>query len=132
MKTVWCNGSFDLLHPAHIELFKIAKTLAGDGKVIVGLDSDERIREKKGFRRPINTIEDRKIMLESIRYIDLVLEFDSDKGLTNLLQMIRPDIMLLGGDWRDGKVIGSEYAQEVRFFDRKNGYSTTGIINRAS
>ena len=63
-KIVWTNGCFDLLHPGHIELFKIGKSL-GD-KLIVGLDSDERVRDLKGDTRPINTFIDRKEILEAI------------------------------------------------------------------
>lgn len=130
-KTVWCNGCFDLLTPAHIELFSIAKNLAGNGgRVIVGIDSDEKVRNSKGDTRPINTFTDRKIMLEAIRYIDLVLEFDDRCGLENLIQLIKPDIMLLGGDWRYGDVVGREYCNDVRFLDRRKGYSTTDIIRR--
>ena len=76
-KIVWTNGCFDLLHPGHIELFKIGKSL-GD-KLIVGLDSDERVRDLKGDTRPINTFIDRKEILDAIKYIDVVVEFNSDK-----------------------------------------------------
>jgi len=132
-KTVWCNGVFDILHVSHIELFSIARNLAGnDGRVIVGIDSDEKVRNSKGDTRPINTFTDRKIMLESIRYIDLVLEFDDRCGLENLIQLIKPDIMLLGGDWRHGDVVGRDYCNDVRFLDRREGYSTTDIIMRCN
>jgi len=54
--TVWVNGTFDVLHAGHIKLFRHAKMLAGvDGKVICGIDVDERISSKKGPSRPINT-----------------------------------------------------------------------------
>ena len=130
-KTVWLNGCFDILTPAHIELFSVARSLAGSkGRVIVGLDSDAKVRNSKGPTRPINTFVDRKIMLEAIRYIDLVLEFSDRKGLENLIQMVKPDIMLLGGDWRNGDVVGRDYCQDVRFLDRREGYSSTEIIRR--
>ena len=130
-KTVWLNGCYDLLTPAHVELFSVARSLAGtEGRVIVGLDSDNKVRNSKGPSRPINTFIDRKIMLESIRYIDLVLEFDDREGLENLIQMIKPDIMLLGSDWRLGDVVGREFCKDVRFLDRREGYSSTDIIRR--
>ena len=73
-KTVWCNGVFDIIHASHVELFSVARLLAGtEGRVCVGLDSDAKVRNSKGESRPINSFIDRKIMLESIRYIDLVL-----------------------------------------------------------
>jgi len=130
-KTIWCNGVFDILTPAHIELFSVARSLAGtEGRVVVGLDSDAKVKNSKGDSRPINTFLDRKIMLESIRYIDLVLGFDDRQSLTNLIQLIKPDIMLLGGDWRHGDVVGREFCQDVRFLDRREGYSTTEVIRR--
>lgn len=130
-KTVWCNGVYDILTPAHVELFSVARSLAGtEGRVIVGLDSDRKVRNSKGPSRPINTFIDRKIMLESIRYIDLVLEFDDREGLENLIQMIKPDIMLLGSDWRLGDVVGREFCKDVRFLDRREGYSSTDVIRR--
>ena len=130
-KTVWLNGCYDILTPAHIELFSVARSLAGtEGRVVIGLDSDNKVRNSKGPSRPINTFIDRKIMLESIRYIDLVLEFDDRDGLRNLIQMIKPDIMLLGGDWRHGDVVGREFCEDVRFLDRRKGYSSTDIIRR--
>ncbi len=129
-KIVWTNGCFDLLHPGHIELFKVGKSL-GD-KLIVGLDSDERVSEMKGYSRPINTFEDRKAILEAIKYIDLVLEFDSETELENLIQLYKPDILIDGGDWRHANGVGRQYAKEVRFFDRIKGWSSTRIIQRCA
>jgi len=130
-KVVWLNGCFDILTPAHIELFSVGRTLAGDhGKVIVGLDSDSKVKNSKGPTRPINSFEDRKVMLESIRYIDLVLGFDDTEGLESLIEMIKPDIMLLGGDWKNGHVVGRNHCQDIRFLERRSGYSTTEIIRR--
>ena len=129
-KIVWTNGCFDLLHPGHIELFKVGKSLGK--KLIVGLDSDERVREMKGDTRPINTFEDRKAILEAIKYIDLVLEFDSEEELENLIQLYKPDILIDGGDWRNANGVGRQYAKEVRFFDRIKGWSSTRIIERCA
>jgi D-beta-D-heptose 7-phosphate kinase/D-beta-D-heptose 1-phosphate adenosyltransferase len=65
-KIVWTNGCFDILHPGHIELFKIGKSL-GD-KLIVGLDSDKKVRNDKGHNRPINTFQDRKNQLDILMW----------------------------------------------------------------
>ena len=129
-KIVWTNGCFDLLHPGHIELFKIGKSL-GD-KLIVGLDSDERVRELKGDTRPINTFADRKEILDAIKYIDVVLEFNSDKELESLIELYNPDILIDGGDWRMDSGVGRHYAKETRFFNRIGGYSSTKIIERCA
>ncbi len=126
-KIIWVNGCFDLLHPGHIELFKIAKSL-GD-KLVVGLDSDKKVRKDKGHNRPINTFQDRKTILESIKYIDVVVGFDTRQELENLIELYNPDILIDGGEWRDDGV-GREYAKETRFFDRIGGYSSTKIIQK--
>ena len=128
MIKVWTNGCFDILHRGHIEMFEYAKSL-GD-VLIVGIDSDERVKKDKGEGRPINNLDDRAIVLQSIKYIDRVVEFDSTNELRNLIKDIRPDIMVIGSDWKGKKVVGEEYAGKVDFFNRIEGYSTTDIIEK--
>ena len=126
-KIVWCNGTFDILHPGHIELCKIGKSL-GD-KLIVATDTDEKIRQDKGPSKPINNLCDRVSMLQAIKYIDEVFYFNDRKELEGLIELYSPDILLLGDDWRGGDVVGVQYAKEVRFLPRLN-YSSTDIIKR--
>ena len=128
MSIVWTNGTFDILHPGHIQLFKVAKEL-GD-MVIVGTDTDEKIKKDKGSDRPINDLCYRVAMLEAIKYIDAVHTFDTRSELEGLIQMYNPDILLIGDDWRDGDVVGREYAKEVRFLPRVGGYASSNTIKR--
>ena len=125
-KIIWVNGCFDILHRGHIEMFKYAKSL-GD-RLIVGLDSDEKVRKDKGGDRPINKLEDRMVVLDAIKYIDIVLDFNSTDELEYLIKDIKPDIMIIGSDWKDKKIIGEKYAGKVEFFDRIEDYSTTKIL----
>ena len=125
---VWTNGTFDILHPGHIELFKVARSL-GD-KVIVATDTDEKIKKDKGFDRPINDLCYRVAMLEAIKYIDVVHTFGSRQELEDLIQLYEPDILLLGDDWRDGDVVGWEHAGETRFLPRVGGYASSNTIKR--
>ena len=127
VKIVWCNGTFDILHPGHIELFKVGKSL-GD-KLIVATDTDEKIRQDKGSSKPVNNLCDRISMLQAIKYIDEVLYFGNRKELEGLIELYSPDILLLGDDWRGGDVVGRQYAKEVKFLPRLN-YSTTKIIEK--
>ena len=124
---VWCNGTFDILHPGHIELFKVGKSLGK--KLIVATDTDEKIRKDKGTFKPINNLCDRVSMLQAIKYIDEVLYFDTREELEGLIKMYMPDILLLGDDWQGGDVVGKEYARDIRFLPRLN-YSTTKIITK--
>ena len=75
---VWVNGTFDVMHVGHIKLLEYANSL---GIVRVGLDTDERIKENKGFNRPINSLQDRIDFMESIKYVDSVVSFGSDEEL---------------------------------------------------
>ena len=126
-KIVWCNGTFDILHPGHIELFKVGASLGK--KLIVATDTDEKIRKDKGAFKPVNNLCDRISMLQAIKYIDEVLYFNDRKELEGLIKLYMPDILLLGDDWKGGDVVGKEYAKEVRFLPRLN-YSTTDIIKK--
>ena len=126
-RIVWCNGTFDILHPGHIELFKVGKSL-GD-KLIVATDTDEKIRQDKGASKPINNLCDRISMLQAIKYIDEVFYFNDRKELEGLIELYSPDILLLGDDWKGGDIVGIQYAKEVRFLPRLN-YSTTEIIDK--
>ena len=128
MKTVWTNGCFDVLHRGHIELFKHAKSLGQ--KLIVGIDSDTKVKKDKGNNRPINNAEDRKFILESIKYIYQVLVFHSKEELENLIKQVKPDIMVIGSDWKNKKVIGDEHTNKLLFFERVGDYSTTNILNK--
>ena len=128
MTTVWTNGTFDILHPGHIELFKVARAL-GD-RVIVATDTDEKIKADKGEHKPVNDLCYRVAMLEPIKYIDVVHTFGSRQELEDLIQLYEPDILLLGDDWRDGDVVGWEHAGETRFLPRVGGYASSNTIER--
>jgi D-beta-D-heptose 7-phosphate kinase/D-beta-D-heptose 1-phosphate adenosyltransferase len=128
MSLIWVNGCFDILHRGHIELLRYAKSLGTC--LIVGIDADWRVRESKGHKRPFNNEKDRKFMLESIRYVDRVVVFQTGSELTDMIRAFKPDKMVVGSDYRDKTVVGSEHAKEVDFFDRIGDYSTTKILEK--
>ena len=128
MKYVFVNGTFDVLHRGHVELLKYAKD-QGD-ILIVAIDSDERVRSMKGSSRPVHSEKERKYMLENLKPVDQVFVFESSEELEKLVEVIKPAIMIVGSDWKGRKVIGSEHAKSLRFFDRIEGYSSTEIIQR--
>lgn len=126
MRKVFVNGTFDILHRGHIELLNYAKSL-GD-YLIVGIDTDDRVKQLKGETRPIHSQEERKFLLENLNSVDEVKCFGCDAELINLVKSVEPDIMIVGNDYLNKKVIGSKYAKQLRFFNRIDGYSTTQII----
>ena len=126
IKIVWTNGCFDILHRGHLEMLKYAKSL-GD-YVIVGNDSDEKVRKDKGSCRPYYNVDDRKFALKSLKYVDEVVVFDSADKLEVIIRSISPHTMVIGSDWKGKTVIGEKFCGELKFFDRIGDYSTTNIL----
>ena len=124
--TVWVNGCFDVVHAGHIELLKYARSV-GD-RLVVGLDTDERVQSSKGPTRPINSLLHRKAVMEAIRYVDEVVAFGSDEALQNAIQWSKATFIVVGKEY-EGRVIGSEFVKEVKYFDRLYDLSTTNIIS---
>ena len=126
MKKIFVNGTFDLLHPGHLQLLNFAKS-CGD-YLIVAIDTDDRVREKKGPTRPIYNQEERVFFLRMLKPVDQVETFSSDKELESLIKELKPDIMIVGSDWKGKSVIGSYYSSKLIFFDRIEEYATTKTI----
>jgi D-beta-D-heptose 7-phosphate kinase/D-beta-D-heptose 1-phosphate adenosyltransferase len=129
MNVVFTNGCFDILHIGHITLLQECKKLSNGGKVIVGLNSDISIKKLKGDQRPINDQYSRKILLESLKYVDDVIIFEEDTPEL-LLSKILPDILVKGGDYLIDQIIGKQYAKKVVIFPYINGVSTTRTIEK--
>jgi D-beta-D-heptose 7-phosphate kinase/D-beta-D-heptose 1-phosphate adenosyltransferase len=127
MTTVMVNGTFDVLHPGHIALLNTARSY-GD-HLIVAIDTDRRVKELKGDKRPINNQNDRRIMLSSLKAVDIVELFDSKEELIKLMERYQPDIYVKGSDWKhDTKSTAHQYCKEVIYYDRIEEYSSTRII----
>lgn len=123
---IFVNGSFDILHSGHLDLLNYAKSI-GD-YLLVALDSDERIREKKGKDRPFNNQHNRVMLMKNLKPVNEVAIFDTDEELTSLIKNYSPDIMIVGSDWEGKPIIGSQYSKEVIYYERKNNESTTKTI----
>ncbi len=132
MKKIFVNGTFDILHPGHLQLLNFAKSL-GD-YLLVAIDTDDRVKQKKGNDRPVFNQEERSFFLSNLKAVDEVSFFSTDEELENTIREFAPDIMIVGSDWKGKPVIGSQYAKELKFYDRIKDYSTTStiqaIINR--
>ena len=127
MKTVFVNGTFDIIHRGHLELLNYAKSR---GYVIVGIDTDECVREKKGYGRPVHNQEERKFLLENLKSVDEVIFFSSEPEFEELIKTLKPDIIIVGSDWKDKSTIKTYYDGELIFFDRMEEYSTSKTIGR--
>ena len=126
-KIVFTNGCFDILHVGHVSYLEKAAKLGRH--LILGLNSDDSVRRLKGEIRPLVRELDRARILASLSCVDAVVIFHEDTP-TKLIQLIRPDILVKGGDYRPDQVAGREYAGKVEIIKFEEGYSTTGLVEK--
>ena len=125
-RVIFTNGCFDILHRMHIELLKFCKS-RGD-YVVVGLNSDASVKALKGDKRPINKEDDRKYVLESLKFVDEVIIFEEETPF-NLVKELKPDEIVKGGDYKVEDIAGHEFAPVV-LFNYNNSYSTTNTLEK--
>ena len=131
-RIVFTNGCFDLLHIGHTRYLKEAKGL-GD-RLVVGLNSDDSVRQlAKGTDRPIVPADQRAEVLAALACVDYVTIFDEPDPLA-LIQALRPNILVKGGDWSTDRIVGKEFVEaqggSVRNIPLVPDISTTAIIQR--
>lgn len=127
-RTGFVCSSFDIIHPGYILLLKEAKSLCD--KVIVGLHSDPSI-ERSWKNSPVQSLEERKIVLEAISYVDGIVVYDTEKDLLGLLTTINPDVRILGTDYKHKESFtGKELNIPVHFHERNHNWSTTNLKKR--
>ena len=114
---------FDLLHAGHILMLKDAKNQCD--YLIVGLQTAPTIDRPKTKNKPIQTIEERKIQLEAIKFVDETIIYDSEKDLYRMLKKINPDVRILGSDYENKSFTGDDLNIEVYYHKRNHNYSST-------
>ena len=124
---VFTNGCFDILHRGHVLYLQQAAMLGQH--LVVGLNSDASVKRLKGETRPLVKQEDRAILLSALACVDEVVIFEEDTP-KELLQVLRPDILVKGGDYKADEVIGRESVKRVEIISFEDGYSTTGLIEK--
>ncbi len=125
-------GAFDLCHAGHMLVFKEAKEICD--YLIIALQDDPShtpadYRGKKK-NRPIMTLEERKIILESVKYIDEVVVYNSEQELYDLLVGLKPDVRIIGADWKGKEYTGHDLPIEMYFNSRDHNFSTTALRER--
>jgi len=126
-KIIFTNGCFDILHSGHIEYLEIAKSF-GD-ILILGLNSDRSVTAIKGKNRPINTQEDRALILSALKVVDFVVIFDEDTPY-ELIKLIKPHILVKGGDYAGKPVIGEDIVDELKLVEYIDGKSSSITIEK--
>ena len=130
-KVVFTNGCFDLVHRGHIEV--LAKTADLGNRLIIGLNSDESIRELKGENRPIIDETSRAFLLAALEFVDAIVFFSEETPIT-LIKTIVPNVLAKGGDYKIEDIVGYEIViqngGEVKTVPLTDGFSTTNIVEK--
>jgi D-beta-D-heptose 7-phosphate kinase/D-beta-D-heptose 1-phosphate adenosyltransferase len=130
-KVVFTNGCFDILHYGHAHLLQFARS-QGDF-LVLGLNTDASVRRFKGPGRPFVGEDERSYMLSLYPFVDLVVLFDDDTP-ARLIEALRPDVLVKGGDYTPETVVGHEfvrsYGGRVAICPRLEGLSTTDIVRK--
>jgi len=128
---VFTNGCFDIIHLGHIYYLSEAKKL-GD-YLIIGLNTDSSVKKLKGPERPINSQQDRAIVLDALKSVDFVVLFDEDTPL-ELIRETSPNILVKGGDYKADEIVGADFMKQhngkVVIIPYLQGKSTTKIIEK--
>lgn len=131
LRVGFTNGCFDLLHPGHVTLLAQSRALCD--RLVVGLNSDASVSRLKGPTRPVQPDVARATVLASLANVDLVVMFEEDTP-ENLIGMIRPDVLIKGGDYTVETIVGASFVQSyggrVEIIDLVPGFSTTKTVEK--
>ena len=132
LQVVFTNGCFDLLHMGHVTLLEQARRM-GD-RLIVAINSDCSVRELKGNERPLVKEQDRAKILAALTTVDAVVMFDDSTPL-GLIEAIRPDVLVKGGDYLENQVVGAAevlgWGGRLELVPKVAGCSTTNLVERS-
>ncbi len=126
-KLVFTNGCFDLLHPGHLYILNQA-ALEGD-ILVVGLNDDSSIKRLKGSNRPIIDQQARAEVVSALKMVDYVVFF-SEETPYELIKELNPDVLVKGGEYGEGEIVGEDIAGRTVRVEMKPGYSTTEIVEK--
>jgi rfaE bifunctional protein nucleotidyltransferase chain/domain len=130
-KIAFTNGCFDILHVGHVRYLREAKKTAD--VLVLALNSDSSVRSLKGEERPLMNEKERAEILAALEFIDFVTIFNELTPL-ELINYLKPDILIKGGDWPEEKVVGREEVKKwggrVAIIPEVEGKSTTNIVEK--
>lgn len=130
-RVVFTNGCFDLLHPGHVRSLEQARGL-GDA-LLVGLNSDDGVRQLKGAGRPVLPERERAEILAALECVDAVIIFNEPTP-REVIARLEPDVLVKGGDWPGDQIVGREEVEaaggRVVSVPVLAGYSTSAILRK--
>jgi len=130
---IWTNGCYDVLHVGHLRLFAECSRHVRNNPgsmLMVGIDSDKRVKELKGDTRPINDQLKRAEMVLSIKGVDGVFIYDTTEELESIISELSPKVMVIGEEYKNKTVVGRQHCSDVVFFPKVEDFSTTNLISR--
>lgn len=125
-------GTFDLCHAGHMLVFKEAKTVCDHLIVALQDDPSDTPADYRGKikNKPVMSLEERTIILESIKYVDEIIVYHSEEELYKILVEQKPDIRIIGADWKGKQYTGHDLPIEMYFNTREHNFSTTALRER--
>ena len=130
-RIAFTNGCFDILHVGHVRYLREAKKTAD--VLVLAINSDASVRSIKGEKRPLMNEKERAEILAALECIDFVTIFQELTPL-ELINYLKPDILIKGGDWPEEKVVGREeikkWGGRVAIIPEVEGKSTTNIVEK--
>jgi len=126
-KTGFVAGKFDLIHPGYIKLFKFAKKYCDF--LIVAIHNNPSIERSNKFR-PVHSLNERKMMIKSIKYIDKVISYNLEKDLIKILNKLPISVRFLDEEYKQKKITGNDLNIPIKWVPRKHSYSTTELIKK--
>ena len=118
---------FDILHCGHCIMLEDAKNQCDI--LIIGLQTDPTI-DRKDKNKPVQSYEERNIMINSIKYVDEVIEYSTEAELYELLKILNPDVRILGSDWKGKQFTGYDLDINIHWHERNHSWSTSSLRNR--
>jgi glycerol-3-phosphate cytidylyltransferase len=120
-------GCFDVIHPGYIKMFQDAKKVCRH--LTIALHSDPTI-DRPEKNKPVQTISERKFILQSIKYVDEIVTYDTEKDLYSLLNLLELDVRILGTDYKNKSFTGDDLNIPIHFHERDHEWSSTDLKTR--
>ena len=120
-------GNFDVIHPGYVKLFEDAKQNACD-YLIVALQGDPTI-ERPYKCKPVQTVEERQYILESIKFVDKVVHYNTESELLEIVKSRIYDVRIIGTDYKNVDFTGKSFEKEIYYHDRAHSYSLSSLKN---
>ncbi len=128
MKKGFTCSCFDLMHPGHIKMLQDARNQCD--YLIVGLQEDPTIDRPDTKNKPIQTMEERYIMLSAVRFIDEIMLYKTEDDLYSYLKKNKPDIRILGSDYEGKDFTGKDLGIDIYYHKRDHDWSSTEMRQR--